>query len=400
MPPEFGKVTVRNLYGLRTHEATGASQWVAVTDVALRHRADSMSWLMADLETSKRVPGVETMDFASPGMSLTNRSTWEAIMHGRAGVMPSPMAGGTPLMSVYGGGGAMILTPTGAPMSGTPMSGGGLRPIALANSLAVLGKRGAAEGGRDVDVMPPPPSRARVDDVAERKARWERAETAAAAHLKDGVAALFKHGGEEKGSVPLRNVVFAKSLLANNKFITAVEKLDTSSTDALLRTVEPAVAAILQVQKDSEFDMFDDLLGRLESLNATAARAAALAADPSGGTGNDTPGYSPGVAAPTDVTNLLAVGVLCASARHTSTCVALPMAHPPRRTCALRTRRVATRSMRSQSHALRAASCSTRCWHAALSSACERAGVVCVCRLRPLSARAVLSVAYGSCIGQ
>ena len=291
--PEFGKVTVRNLYGLRTHEATGASQWVAVTDVALRHRADSMSWLMADLETSKRVPGVETMDFASPGMSLTNRSTWEAIMHGRAGVMPSPMAGGTPLMSVYGGGGAMIPTPTGAPMSGTPMSGGGLRPIALANSLAVLGKRGAAEGGRDVDAMPPPPSRARVDDVAERKARWERAETAAAAHLKDGVAALFKHGGEEKGSVPLRNVVFAKSLLANNKFITAVEKLDTSSTDALLRTVEPAVAAILQVQKDSEFDMFDDLLGRLESLNATAARAAALAADPSGGTGNDAPGYSP-----------------------------------------------------------------------------------------------------------
>ena len=103
--PEFGKVTVRNLYGLRTHEAMGASQWVAVTDVALRHRADSMPWLMADLETSKRVPGVETMDFASPGMSLTNRSTWEAIMHGRAGVMPSPMAGGTPLMSVYGGGG-------------------------------------------------------------------------------------------------------------------------------------------------------------------------------------------------------------------------------------------------------------------------------------------------------
>ena len=312
--PEFGKVTVRNLYGLRTHEAMGASQWVAVTDVALRHRADSMSWLMADLETSKAVPGVETMDFASPGMSLTNRSTWEAIMHGRAGVMPSPsMAGGTPLMSGYGGGGAMIPTPTGAPMSGTPMSGGGgLRPIALANSLAVLGKRNAPSEGRDVDAMPPPPSRARVDDAAERKARQERAETAAAAHLKDGVAALFKHGGEEKGSVPLRNVVFAKSLLANNKFITAVEKLDTSSLDALLRTVEPAVAAILQVQKDSEFDMFDDLLGRLESLNATAARAAALAADPSGGTGNDTPGYSPGVAAPTDVTNLLAVGVLCA----------------------------------------------------------------------------------------
>ena len=39
--PEFGKVTVRNLYGLRTHEAMGASQWVAVTDVALRHRARS-----------------------------------------------------------------------------------------------------------------------------------------------------------------------------------------------------------------------------------------------------------------------------------------------------------------------------------------------------------------------
>ena len=47
--PEFGKVTVRNLYGLRTHEAMGASQWVAVTDVALRHRADQMSWLMAEL---------------------------------------------------------------------------------------------------------------------------------------------------------------------------------------------------------------------------------------------------------------------------------------------------------------------------------------------------------------
>jgi hypothetical protein len=154
--PEFGKVTVRNLYGLRTHEAMGASQWVAVTDVALRHRADQMSWLMAELETSKRVAGVETMDFASPGMSLTNRSTWEAIMGpGRAGILPSPLAG-TP----NGGyGGNMMPTPVaiGAPGGGTPMTGpgAGLRPLALANSLSVLGKRPADANGADAGAMPP-----------------------------------------------------------------------------------------------------------------------------------------------------------------------------------------------------------------------------------------------------
>ena len=195
------------------------------------------------------------MDFASPGMSLTNRSTWEAIMHGRAGVMPSPMAGGTPLMSVYGGGGAMIPTPTGAPMSGTPMSGGGLRPIALANSLAVLGKRGAAEGGRDVDVMPPPPSRARVDDVAERKARWERAETAAAAHLKRSPPVQTRRRGEGLRAAPQRRL---RQVVLITTSSSPRWRSWTRRRGALLRTVEPAVAAILQVQ-DSEFDMFDDL---------------------------------------------------------------------------------------------------------------------------------------------
>ena len=273
--PEFGKVTVRNLYGLRTHEAMGASQWVAVTDVALRHRADQMSWLMAELETSKRVAGVETMDFASPGMSLTNRSTWEAVMGpGRAGILPSPLAG-TP-NGGYGYGGNMMPTPVafGAPGGGTPMTGPGaeLRPLALANSLSVLGKRPSADanGATDAGAMPPPPSRAKVDDAADKKARQERAEAAAEAHLSGGVKELFKHGGEDTGSVPLRNVVFAKSLLANAKFVTAVEKFDTSSLDALLRTVEPAVHAIVQTQKDSTFDMFDDLLSRLNALNAGA----------------------------------------------------------------------------------------------------------------------------------
>ena len=55
------------------------------------------------------------------------------------------------------------------------------------------------------------------------------AERDAAAALAQGVSDLFNTGGEASGTVPLRNVLFAKSLKRSNGFLSAVEKLDASS---------------------------------------------------------------------------------------------------------------------------------------------------------------------------
>jgi hypothetical protein len=150
------------------------------------------------------------------------------------------------------------------------------------------------------------------------------AEAESAAALAAGVTALFRHGGEESGTVPLRNVVFAKNLLMRNGFISAVEKLDTQSLDALLPTVTRVVEQVRLVQVENSFDMFDDLLRRLEALNASSAHAAAAAAGGAtsssqgngGGSGDSSgdaaAGSAPCVAAPDDLVDLLAVGVLCA----------------------------------------------------------------------------------------
>ena len=200
-----------------------------------------------------------------------------------------------------------------------------------------LGKRTAAQRLEDEEAMPPPDAkRARADrsenvdapadepETSEHRRRAEAEATSARAAeaaekaeetLRVGVADLFKHGGEATGGVPLRNVLFAKSLLKRNGFISAVEKLDTQSLDALLPTVERIVAQVREVQEESAVDVFDDLLRRLEALNAAAAHSAAVTtAAAAGGRGraNAAAGFSPGVAAPEDVVNLLAVGVLCA----------------------------------------------------------------------------------------
>ena len=200
-----------------------------------------------------------------------------------------------------------------------------------------LGKRTAAQRLEDEEAMPPPDAKRTKHDrsenvdaladepeTSEHRRRAEAEATSARAAeaaekaeetLRDGVANLFKHGGEATGGVPLRNVLFAKSLLKRNGFISAVEKLDTQSLDALLPTVERIVAQVREVQEESAVDVFDDLLGRLEALNAAAAHSAAVTtAAAAGGRGraNAAAGFSPGVAAPEDVVNLLAVGVLCA----------------------------------------------------------------------------------------
>jgi hypothetical protein len=151
--------------------------------------------------------------------------------------------------------------------------------------------------------------------AAEREERAVAAEADAAAALTDGVTALFRHGGEEQGGVPLRNVYFAKNLLTRNGFMSAVEQLDTQSLDALLPCVERVVEQVRQVQVEDSFDMFDDLLRRLEELNYSAAHSAASIAAAAAGYGANAAaaaGFSPDVAAPDDLVNLLAVGVLCA----------------------------------------------------------------------------------------
>ena len=138
------------------------------------------------------------------------------------------------------------------------------------------------------------------------------AEARASEALRSGVAELFKHGGEAEGAVPLRKVLFAKALTSQNGFISAVEALDLGSLDALARTVERCVASVRETQKEAAVDVFDDLLGRLEALNASASHSAALASDvASGGRGRGA-GFSPGVAAPEDVVHLVAFGALCA----------------------------------------------------------------------------------------
>ena len=101
---------------------------------------------------------------------------------------------------------------------------------------------------------------------------WPSATAAARA----GVSDLFKHGGEASGTVPLRNVLFANSLKRSNGFLSAVEKLDASSPEALIAAAERVAAAIRETQAVSNVDVFDDLMGRLEALNASASHSAAV----------------------------------------------------------------------------------------------------------------------------
>ena len=331
--PEYGTVKVKALYGLcPVPDGMGVSQWVAISDVALRHR--SFSWLMAQIATSKEVPGGMTeMPFASPvGMTLTNKATWETLVQNRGGMAqlaPPHGAFGSP-MSVAGGTPGTV-APASLAARHTPAGGGSgtpARPLALAanffgvgagvnatggQSLSRLGKRTAAQRAEDEDAMPPPDASRRRKEEEEKEEEEENekegddeadeaaAAAAAEAALADGVAALFRHGGEASGTVPLRNVVFAKNLLTRNGFISAVEKLDTQSMTVLLPGVDRVVEQVRAVQAENAFDMFDDLLRRLEALNANAARARDALGKPRGS-----------VVAPNDLANLLAVGVLCA----------------------------------------------------------------------------------------
>ena len=96
--PEYGDVSATFMYGLRqvpesSASAFGAlSQWVAVTDTALRHR--TFSWLMVALEPSVVPPGeAEALAaaagaeaFGSPvGMRRINRAAWERLAQDRGG---------------------------------------------------------------------------------------------------------------------------------------------------------------------------------------------------------------------------------------------------------------------------------------------------------------------------
>ena len=101
--PEYGDVSATFMYGLRqvpesSASAFGAlSQWVAVTDTALRHR--TFSWLMVALEPSVVPPGeAEALAaaagaeaFGSPvGMRRINRAAWERLAQDRGGMIMSP----------------------------------------------------------------------------------------------------------------------------------------------------------------------------------------------------------------------------------------------------------------------------------------------------------------------
>ena len=355
--PEYGAVTVTHLFGLRPlPDGSGASQWIPITTTALRHRA--FAWLMARLDVSKTpeddegaAAGTPTeMAFASPtGMRLVNRQTWETLVRGRGGMLTHAAAAASPgtTPGYPGASPGWGYHPHPGTGTGPGVFGGAPSPGDDRFASRPPGKRTAARrleeeeateamphhsddgaGGRDAKRArgaegPPsratpaegPPSRATPAAPASGKSRAEmasEAEARASEALRSGVAELFKHGGEAEGAVPLRKVLFAKALTSQNGFISAVEALDLGSLDALARTVERCVASVRETQKEAAVDVFDDLLGRLEALNASASHSAALASDvASGGRGRGA-GFSPGVAAPEDVVHLVAFGALCA----------------------------------------------------------------------------------------
>ena len=136
------------------------------------------------------------------------------------------------------------------------------------NSKSRLGKRTAAQRLEDETAMPPPEAkRAKTGDaprdaadggVDEKKPETDSEtrealalaeQSFAAAALAQGVSDLFKHGGEASGTVPLRNVLFAKSLKRSNGFLSAVEKLDSSSAEALMKTAERVAAAASRLRR-------------------------------------------------------------------------------------------------------------------------------------------------------
>ena len=319
------------MYGLRqvpesSASAFGAlSQWVAVTDTALRHR--TFSWLMVALEPSVVPPGeAEALAaaagaeaFGSPvGMRRINRAAWERLAQDRGGMIMSPPG--------------LVASPHGAlpgpsPLGMSPLGMPGATPHSAApapapawdaagpNDKSRLGKRTAAQRLEDETAMPPPEAKraktgdgpdaadrgvSRAENESETREAMALAERDAAAALAQGVSDLFKHGGEASGTVPLRNVLFAKSLKRSNGFLSAVEKLDASSPEALIATAERVATAIRETQAISNVDVFDDLMGRLEALNASASHAAAVAINVEFGNGKalqrgdrETAGVSP-----------------------------------------------------------------------------------------------------------
>jgi hypothetical protein len=355
--PEFGDVVVKQLYGLRAVPTTflnngGTAQWVAVTDTALRHR--SFVWLMAQLEVTSAGAGAgapggsaETWEeedkeierFGSPiGMRRLNRVAWERLAFDRGG---------------YGG-----ASPPGliAPhLIGTPHVGHGASPLGGISGMfhpsrddtntnnpgaSRLGKRSAAQRREEDEDAAPPPGPAvlygqtvtgTVSDADAKRLKGDgsvdagdaaattvtddevsaaAASVAAARLLAEGVSDLFKHGGESSGTVPLRNVMFAKSLKSSNGFLGSVEALDVNGElVSLLPSATFVVNEIRKTQTESGSNEFDDLLRRLRGLNASASQAtgeASLKGSSAGSINRE------GVAAPEDVVNLLAVGVLCA----------------------------------------------------------------------------------------
>ena len=124
--------------------------------------------------------------------------------------------------------------------------------------------------------------------------------------------AVFQDASWDEIDRVVRRVEFERIQLHGDETEEDVEALDLGSLDALARTVERCVASVRETQKEAAVDVFDDLLGRLEALNASASHSAALASDvASGGRGRGA-GFSPGVAAPEDVVHLVAFGALCA----------------------------------------------------------------------------------------
>jgi hypothetical protein len=178
--PEYGDVSVTFMYGLRQvpDGAVGVSQWVAVTDTALRHR--KFSWLMVALEPSvaphgdaealaANAAGAEA--FGSPvGMRRINRAAWERLTQERGGMIMSPPGLVAPPHGVYTTGPSPLgMSPLGMP--GTA----GMTPSSAAffdaagpndNSKSRLGKRTAAQRLEDETAMPPPEAkRAKTGDA-------------------------------------------------------------------------------------------------------------------------------------------------------------------------------------------------------------------------------------------
>ena len=275
--------------------------------------------------------------FGSPvGMRRINRAAWERLAQDRGGMIMSPPAVASPHGALPGPS-PLGMSPLGMPGATPHSAAPAPAPAADAagpNDKSRLGKRTAAQRLEDETAMPPPEAKraktgdgpdaadrgvSRAENESETREAMALAERDAAAALAQGVSDLFKHGGEASGTVPLRNVLFAKSLKRSNGFLSAVEKLDASSPEALIAAAERVATAIRETQAVSNVDVFDDLMGRLEALNASASHAAAVAINVEFGNGKalqrgdrETAGVSPVAAAPEDAVTLLAVGVLCA----------------------------------------------------------------------------------------